>query len=92
MTDAFQYETLLPLGEDTTPYRRLTSDHVDVKQALGKEFLEVAPEALRRLTAEAMRDIAHLLRPGHLAQLRRDQTQDRAAGRVTIGGEAGVLS
>src|SRR5688500_1868888 len=60
MTDAFQYESLLPIGEDTTPYRRLTSDHVEVKQAFGKEFLEVAPEALRRLSAEAMRDIAHL--------------------------------
>jgi len=71
MTDAFQYESLLPTGEDTTPYRRLTSDHVEVKQAFGKEFLEVAPDALRQLTAEAMRDIAHLLRPGHLAQLRR---------------------
>jgi fumarate hydratase, class I len=71
MTDAFQYRDLLPLGEDTTPYRLLTSDHVEVKRAFGKEFLEVAPEALRRLTSEAMRDIAHLLRPGHLAQLRR---------------------
>jgi fumarate hydratase class I len=71
MTDAFQYESLLPIGEDTTPYRQLTSDQVEVKQAFGKEFIEVAPEALRRLTAEAMRDIAHLLRPGHLAQLRR---------------------
>jgi fumarate hydratase, class I len=71
MTDAFQYETLLPTGEDTTPYRRLTSDYVEVKEAFGKRFLEVAPEALRRLTSEAMRDIAHLLRPGHLAQLRR---------------------
>jgi fumarate hydratase class I len=71
MTDAFEYRDLLPLGEDTTPYRLLTSEHVEVKRAFGKEFLEVAPEALRRLTAEAMRDIAHLLRPGHLAQLRR---------------------
>jgi fumarate hydratase, class I len=71
MTDAFQYETMLPLGEDTTPYRLLTTDHVEVKQAFGKDFLQVAPEGLRRLTSEAMRDIAHLLRPGHLAQLRR---------------------
>jgi fumarate hydratase, class I len=71
MTDAFQYEDLLPLGEDPTPYRLLTSDHVEVKQAFGQRFIDVAPEALRRLTAEAMRDIAHLLRPGHLAQLRR---------------------
>jgi fumarate hydratase class I len=71
MTDAFQYETMLPLGEDSTPYRLLTTDHVELKQAFGKDFIQVAPEALRRLTSEAMRDIAHLLRPGHLAQLRR---------------------
>jgi fumarate hydratase class I len=31
----------------------------------------VEPEALRLLTATAMRDIAHLLRPGHLQQLAR---------------------
>jgi fumarate hydratase class I len=29
----------------------------------------VEPEALRLIAAEAMKDIAHLLRPGHLAQL-----------------------
>src|SRR5205823_420712 len=33
-------------------------------------FLEVDAEALALLTRTAMRDIAHLLRPGHLAQLR----------------------
>jgi fumarate hydratase class I len=71
MTDAFQYSSLLPTGEDSTPYRLLTTEHVEVQEAFGKSFLKVAPEALRRLTAEAMRDIAHLLRPGHLEQLRR---------------------
>src|SRR6185503_12527463 len=71
MTDAFQYQPLLPRGEDTTPYRLLTKDHVQVQTALGHDFLRVQPEALRQLTSEAMRDIAHLLRPGHLAQLRR---------------------
>src|SRR5262249_37272281 len=71
MTDAFEYSPLLPTGSDETPYRLLTSDHVKVERALGHEFLQVAPEALRVLTREAMRDIAHLLRPGHLAQLRR---------------------
>jgi fumarate hydratase class I len=71
MTDSFQYQALLPLGEDTTPYRRLSSDHVSVQSAFGREFLQVEPEALRILTRDAMRDIAHLLRPGHLAQLRK---------------------
>jgi len=40
-------------------------------QAAGRTFLEVSPEALRLLTSTAMHDIAHYLRPAHLAQLRR---------------------
>jgi fumarate hydratase class I len=69
MTD-FAYQDVLPLGPDTTPYRKLTSDHVSPFSAGGRTFLDVQPEALTLLTREAMRDIAHLLRPGHLAQLR----------------------
>jgi fumarate hydratase, class I len=53
-----------------TPYRKLTGDFVQPLDAGGRRFLEVAPEALTLLTKTAMRDIAHLLRPGHLAQLR----------------------
>ena len=67
----FAYQELLPLGHDDTPYRLLTRDHVDTFEAAGKTFLRVAPEALTLLTREAMRDIAHYLRPGHLAQLAR---------------------
>ncbi|WP_226345774.1 fumarate hydratase [Agilicoccus flavus] len=67
----FAYEDLLPLGDDPTPYRLLTTDGVrTVEGPGGRTFLEVAPEALRLLTATAMHDIAHYLRPGHLAQLR----------------------
>ncbi len=66
---AFTYQDLLPLGEDSTPYRLLTSDHVSTFEAGGKTFLQVAPEALTLLAREAMSDIAHLLRPGHLQQL-----------------------
>jgi fumarate hydratase, class I len=66
---AFTYQDMLPLGEDTTPYRLLTNDFVSTFEAGGKTFLQVAPEALTLLTREAMRDIAHLLRPGHLQQL-----------------------
>ncbi|MBX3191691.1 MAG: fumarate hydratase [Labilithrix sp.] len=66
----FQYQDLLPLGPDTTPYRLLTKDHVSTFEAAGKTFVHVDPRALTLLTEEAMRDIAHLLRPGHLAQLR----------------------
>ncbi len=66
----FRYAPLLPLGEDTTPYRLLTSDHVSTFDAAGHTFLRVAPEALTLLAREAFTDIAFLLRPGHLAQLR----------------------
>jgi fumarate hydratase class I len=67
----FAYQELLPLGHDETPYRQLTSDFVSTFEAGGHRFLKVEPPALTLLTREAMRDIAHLLRPGHLAQLRR---------------------
>ncbi|HEX3593915.1 MAG TPA: fumarate hydratase [Polyangiaceae bacterium] len=65
----FQFQEILPLGHDATPYRLLTKDHVSTFHAAGKTFVTVEPEALRLLTRTAMRDIAHLLRPGHLAQL-----------------------
>jgi fumarate hydratase class I len=67
----FSYTDLLPLGEDTTTYRRLTTEGVRTFEADGRTFLQVAPEALRLLAAEAMHDISHYLRPAHLAQLRR---------------------
>ncbi len=70
MTD-FAFQDLLPLGADPTAYRLLTTDHVSSFEALGRSFLRVEPEALTLLTREAMRDIAHLLRPSHLAQLAR---------------------
>jgi fumarate hydratase class I len=61
---------LLPPGPDTTEYRLLTADGVTTRQAFGREFIEVAPELLTLIAREGMRDIAHLLRPGHLRQLR----------------------
>jgi len=72
-TTEFQFQELLPVAHDSdgaTPYRLLTRDHVSTFDALGKGFLRVEPEALTALARAAMHDIAHLLRPGHLAQLR----------------------
>jgi fumarate hydratase class I len=66
----FSYTDMLPLGPDTTEYRRVSEAGVSPKTALGRDFLEVDPAALTLLTAEAMHDIAHLLRPAHLQQLR----------------------
>jgi fumarate hydratase class I len=66
----FHYQPMLPLGVDSTPYRLVTRDYVSTFEAQGRTFLKVDPEALTVLSREAMRDIAFLLRPTHLAQLR----------------------
>jgi fumarate hydratase, class I len=63
------YHALFQLGPDATPYRKLTSEGVRVERALGREILVVDTEALRGLSEQAMIDINHLLRPGHLRQL-----------------------
>ncbi|MGV9664147.1 fumarate hydratase [Nocardia niigatensis] len=67
----FLYSDLLPIGKDETPYRLLTTEGVSTFEAGGRTFLQVEPEVLRMLTAEAMHDISHYLRPAHLAQLRK---------------------
>ncbi len=61
---------MVPGHEDTTPYRKLTSDFVGTTKFNGRDVLTVEPEALTTLTAAAFHDISHLLRPGHLQQLR----------------------
>jgi fumarate hydratase class I len=66
----FGYSDLLPLGDDDTPYRLLSTEGVRTRQAFGTTFTEVEPQALTLLTSTAMHDIAHMLRPGHLSQLR----------------------
>lgn len=76
----FAYTDLLPLGEDSTPYRLLTSDGVSTVAAGGRSFLQVEPEALRLLTETAMHDIAHYLRPAHLTQLRSILDDPEASG------------
>ncbi|MDZ3836578.1 MAG: fumarate hydratase [Rhodospirillales bacterium] len=65
------YFEMFPLAEDATPYRRLTGDYVAPVRANGHEILQVDPAALTMLADQAMRDCQHLLRPGHLAQLRK---------------------
>ncbi|ACY18048.1 fumarate hydratase [Haliangium ochraceum] len=67
----FQYQDMLPLGADDTDYRLITKDGISTFEAGGQTFVRVEPEVLTQLAREAMRDIAHLLRPSHLSQLRR---------------------
>jgi fumarate hydratase class I len=66
----FEFTELLPLGPDTTPYRLVTADGVSTFETTEGTFLKVEPGSLTRLTAEAMHDIAHYLRPAHLRQVR----------------------
>src|SRR6185437_13533845 len=66
----FNYADLLPLGQDGTTYRQLAREGVASRNSFGRNFLEIEPQLLTDLTAAAMHDIAHLLRPAHLRQLR----------------------
>jgi fumarate hydratase class I len=66
----YRHTPLFPLGADTTPYRKLFTQGVRVEKVLGQEVIVVAREALQALAEAAFTDINHLLRPGHLRQLR----------------------
>ena len=65
----FSYSDLLPLGADTTKYRLVSKEGVSVIKLGDQEFLQIEPAALEKLSAEAIHDISHYLRPAHLQQL-----------------------
>ena len=67
----FRYSPLLPLGEDRTRYRRLPIEGVKTIEANGKRILSIPEKVLEDLAFAACHDVSHLLRPAHLAQLRR---------------------
>ena len=69
MLDA-AFADMFPISGDDTPYRKLFTDGVSVETFKGRDIVTVTPQALTKLTAEAFRDVSHLLRPGHLKQLR----------------------
>src|SRR6201981_3035430 len=64
------YHELFPLGPDDAPYRKLTGDHVSTGTFEGQRVVKIDPAALTLLARDAFVDCQHLLRPGHLAQLR----------------------
>src|SRR6202166_408836 len=66
----YRHTPLFPLGADTTPYKKVTTEGVRVEKVLGKDMLVVSREALRALSEAAFGGINHYLRPGHLKQLR----------------------
>ncbi len=66
----FAYAPMFPLGPEQTPWRRLDIAGVRTASCDGQKVLRIAPEALTELAVQAFRDVSHLLRPGHLRQLR----------------------
>jgi fumarate hydratase, class I len=69
-TPEFEFTELFPLAHDDTPFRLVTMEGVSTVDTPLGTMLQVTPAAITRLTSEAMRDIAHFLRRGHLQQLR----------------------
>ena len=65
----YTHAPLFPLGKDDTPYRKLGCDGVTLERIGERDILMVSREAIRHLAEQAMIDINHLLRPGHLTQL-----------------------
>jgi fumarate hydratase class I len=66
----FKFETMFPLGEDKTEYRRLTKEHVRVREFEGQDVLMIEPQGLTLLANQAFKDVAHLYRSEHLKKLR----------------------
>ena len=66
----YRHTPLFPLGNDASPYRKLTAQGVRVEKMMARDILVVEREALRMLAEAAFTDINHLLRPSHLKQLR----------------------
>ncbi len=67
----FLYSPMFPLGPSQTPWRKLDIGGVSTASCDGQTVLRIKPDALSELAFQAYKDVSHLLRPGHLAQLRR---------------------
>ncbi|TDI66418.1 MAG: fumarate hydratase [Alphaproteobacteria bacterium] len=65
----FIHETMFPLAEADTPWRKLTGDYVKTEEFGGAPVLSIDGAALTELSRAAFFDIAHYLRTSHLAQL-----------------------
>ncbi|MCP4747217.1 MAG: fumarate hydratase [Desulfobacteraceae bacterium] len=65
----FAFQTLFPLGEDQTTYRKLTDRYVSTGTFEGSQIIKIDPMGLTVLAQQAFKDVAHLYRPEHLKQL-----------------------
>src|SRR5271166_5854300 len=76
----FLYSPMFPLGPDRTPWKQLPLGGIRTATCDGQTVLRVAPDALSELAFQAFRDVSHLLRPAHLAQLRAILDDPEASG------------
>ena len=76
----FAFHEMFPLAKREVPWRAIEGDFVSTETFRGREMLCIDPRALEVLAREAFRDIAYLLRPGHLAQLRAILDDPEASG------------
>ncbi|MFI3248447.1 MAG: fumarate hydratase [Rikenellaceae bacterium] len=74
----FIYSEPLPMGEDTTQYRLLTTDYVKVVECDGRKILKVDPKGLELLSKEAYSDVSFYLRGAHLQKLSNILADDEA--------------
>ena len=91
MTD-FHFQPIFEFGPDETDYKKLTSDGVTTVLVDGREMLKVEPETLRQVARVAFDDIAHLLRPAHLAQLRNILDDEEASRNVVYCQDVRILA
>ena len=66
----FLYSPMFPLADRDTPWTKLDILGVRTSICDGQTVLRVRPEVLSELAFHAFRNVSHLLRPSHLAQLR----------------------
>ena len=76
----FQFQEMFSHGAEETGYRRLPGTWVGEDRFRGERVLTVDAAALTRLAYEAVRDVSHLFRPGHLVQLRTILDDPEASG------------
>lgn len=65
----FNYQEPFPILNDTTEYRKITSEYVSIEKFGDREILKIDPKGLEFLAEEAMSDVSFYLRTKHLESL-----------------------
>lgn len=66
---SFKYQPIFEKQKDTTEYRFLGKEGIEVRRFGNHDFVTVSPDAISKLTEVAIDDTNHLLRTAHLQKL-----------------------